>query len=193
MKKILVVLYFLTATSLNANHRFSLFECKNFFADKNMRYEHIKNKDKVSVSISVNQTDDFDPSNISNYSQRKAGFTDWKEHNDVEIGYGLGTWGVIDKSSERTIIDFHVGGYHGLEEFHHINWYDKNGKQWYSYGVNHLSKRDNIVFNWKCEYSDGNYTDRSAEIYYGYVSSLNKHFAAIINVRRYYKVINPEF
>ena len=159
-----------------------------------MRYEHLEKKDKVSVSISVNQTDDFDPSNIKNYSRRKVGFTDWKEYNNVKLGYGLGSWGILHKWSKKKLLVFNAGGYHGLEEFHKIGWYDKNGKEWSTYGVKHVSRNDNVVFSWKCKwFSDGKYTDRSAQIYYGYVPSLNKHFAAIIDVRRYYKVITPGF
>ena len=105
----MLFIFFLAATSLNANHNYkSLRKCKKFFAYNNMRYEYIEKKDKVSVSISVNQTDDFDPSKIKNYSQIKAGFTDWKEHNNVELGYGLGSWGVVQKWGKRKLLLFNA-------------------------------------------------------------------------------------
>ncbi len=185
--------------SLSASHSFgsSLRKCKNFFSNNNMKYEWEDEKDKLSVSISGDQTYDFAPGYRKNYSEIKDGFENWKEYKNVEPWYGFGSWGIRFKRSRKLLLDFH--GYHGLERFHRIYWYDKKGTKWYSYGVLGIPESqkfplDNHAWSEGCKLlSNGKYTDKVTQLYYGYVPELKKHFAAIIYWRSYYKVLSPDF
>ena len=189
----MLILYLLSATTLNASHGYKVSKCHSKFQG-----EHIEKKDKVKVLISTNQTGDFDPTKITNSSERLNFFSNWKAYRNVKFGYGLGAWGILHKWSEKKLLVIRKSQYYPGSNRprynHEISWHDKNGKVWESDGVLHKSNKDNIIFSWGCRYvNDGMYSKRFMHIYYGHVDGFPGHFAAIIDFTRYYKINKPSF
>ena len=188
MKRLLLPLLAALAlpTVVNASHGYSSSKCEG---------EHIKEKDKVKVLISTNQTGVLDPTKITNSSESKKFFSNWKEYNNVIFGYGLISWGILHKRSGKNLLVIsNERDYSTNDRWHRISWYDKNGKVWESSGVNHKSGKDFIKFSWECRFvKDGIYSKRFMELYYGNVFGRPGHFAAIIDFTQYYKIHKPSF
>ena len=113
-------------TAFNASHlnNYRFRKCLDFFKERNIAYVQVSDMDEVSISLSTNQTDDFDPAFKIKYFNRNLGFTEWQTFNNVKI--------IEDQNyyiDGRLTFKIDNNWWHG-DKYHTFTWYDKNGNRW---------------------------------------------------------------
>ena len=202
INKFLIIFCLLFCPRVNASHGVELKKCPKFLNDRNIAFEHKENMDQISVSISVNQKDDFDPNyRLSNSSESYYGFTNWSNYDDVSVYGGWGNREIISNSTNKKLLDIVNTRFgtilNGTKSYHEIKWHDKNGNIWETRGLLNMEidddRFDGTYYRSECTFFNGFYTDQSLERFIGYNKVLKKYFAAVISIKRFYKTLTPEF
>ena len=74
-------------------------------------------------------------------------------------------------------------------------WYDLNKEPWYTFERGSGKDFQN-THRWvsnKCIARDGYYSDWETTLYHQYNTDLNQDWAALVEIRKFYEIVTPQF
>ncbi len=165
--------------------------------------------DQVSIEYSFKTNGKFDRTERKTWSNRYSSFIDWQKCDSADFKenkpYNSNIW-INPKNIPYTYycngkkffkVSYNsFGGYYGFE------WFDSNGNTWET-SEPYFGKDDRgqLItwknrFSWiskKCEIYDGYYSDETTTLYHQRNYTLNQYWAALVEIREFYKIVTPQF
>ena len=125
------------------------------------------------------------------WSNRYSSFTDWQKCDSAYLD-GSPNYGEY-YCNGKILFDLDFNEWLGSYRF---DWKDSNGNWWSTYELKDHEKAYRNTFRWvskECRIYDGRYSDWTTTLYHQYNETLDEHWATLVNIRKFYSRVTPQF
>ena len=183
MTKFLIILFFLISPLARAGS-----VCREYFEENNKAFKI--RKEKVSIEYSFKLYGKYDKTREITWSNRYSNFINWQKCDSAYLdgSVRLGKYYCNGKLLFEIDEDWRRN--------YHFDWYDSNDNLWSTYTSGNEKEGYANTPSWistKCIIRDGYYTDSRTTLYPQYNKKLDQHWAALVEIRKFYEIIIPQF